>query len=384
VGAFETASFVAALEREFETRIKNIRSVMSGADEFSASALILACRDEKGWEDVYYLSGFPGSSGVLVITPDEANLFVDSRYIALAGETCACGLVHCTAERRRTPLRAAAEYVAAMNLENVAFGGAQLTYSIYRELCSVLKNAKLIDFSNVLMNMRRHKSDAEVSCIMDAAGIAERAFQYAVEDVSAGASEREFAAMLEYAARAGGGDFSYAAPVIVTSGVRTSMPHAVPTEKKFEWGDLVIADFCVRKRGYVCDMTRMFSIGEPTKETLRLYSLLLWSVEEAADIIAPGRAAAEIDLAARGVIRSAGLGDCFTHGVGHGIGIAVHEMPSINQFSGARLAEGDTITLEPGFYKPGWGGMRVEDDYLVTKTGTRRLTGLSNELYVVV
>jgi Xaa-Pro aminopeptidase len=384
VGAFETAPFLAALEREFETRIKNVRSIMSDAGEFSASALVVVCKEGTGWEDVYYLSGFSGSSGILVITPDEANLFVDSRYAAAASETCACDFIHCAAERRRTPLRAAAEYLAAMNLERVAFGGTQLTYPAYRKLREALGNTNLIDFSNVLLNMRRRKSDAELGCIMDAAGIAEQAFRYAIRDVSAGASEREFAAMLEYAVLAGGGDFSYSAPIMVASGVRTSMPHAVPTEKKFEWGDLVISDFCVRKQGYVCDMTRMFSIGEPTRETLRLYSLLLWSLEEAADIVAPGRTAAEIDLAARGVIRSAGLGDCFTHGVGHGIGIAVHELPPINQFSGACLAEGDTITLEPGFYKPGWGGMRVEDDYLVTKTGARRLTLLSNELYVVI
>jgi Xaa-Pro aminopeptidase len=357
---------------------------MSGTDEFSASALIVACRDEMGWEDVYYLSGFPGSSGVLVITRDESLLFVDSRYIEMAENTSVCDLVRCTAARRRTPLSAAAEYVAAMNAERVAFGGAKLTYPMYRELCTALKNTKLTDFSNVLLNMRRRKSDAEIRCIMDAADIAEQAFRYAVGNVSAGASEREFAAMIEYATHAGGGDLSYTAPVMVTSGARTSMPHAVPSEKKFEWGDLVIADFCVRKRGYICDITRMFSIGEPTRETLRLYSLLLWSIEEAADIITPGRTVVEIDLAARGVIRSAGLGDYFTHGAGHGIGIAVHEMPSISQFSGARIAEGDTITLEPGFYKPGWGGMRVEDDYLVTKTGALRLTGLSNELYIVV
>jgi Xaa-Pro aminopeptidase len=357
---------------------------MSGGGEFSASALIVVCQSGIGWEDIYYLSGFSGSSGTLVITPDEARLFVDSRYAAAAGELCACDVVHCAAERRRTPLRAAAEHVAAMNLGRVAFGGIQLTYGAYRELRAVLRNAELIDFSNVLMNMRRRKSDAEAGLIADAAGIAERAFRYAVEDVSAGTSEREFAAIFEYAARAGGGDFPYTSPVMVASGARTSMPHAVPTEKKFEWGDLVIADFCVRHGGYVCDITRMFSIGEPSREILRLYSLLLWSLEEAADVIAPGRPAAEVDSAARGVIRSAGLGDFFTHGTGHGIGISVHEMPSINQFSGARLSEGDTITLEPGFYKPGWGGMRVEDDYLVTGTGARRLSLLSNELYVVV
>jgi Xaa-Pro aminopeptidase len=115
-----------------------------------------------------------------------------------------------------------------------------------------------------------------------------------------------------------------------------------------------------------------------------MYSLALWAQEEAAALIAPGRSAKELDAAARSVMDGASLGENFTHGVGHGIGISVHEMPSINQFSATALVEGDAITLEPGFYKPGWGGIRVEDDYLVTKSGCERLTeNFSNELFVV-
>jgi Xaa-Pro aminopeptidase len=171
---------------------------------------------------------------------------------------------------------------------------------------------------------------------------------------------------------------------MVMSGTRTSLPHAVPEWKKFEWGDLVLVDFCVRSGGYVCDITRMLSIGEPAKETSRLYSVVRWAQEEAAALVAPGVPVKEVDAAARGVIGSAGLDGFFTHGLGHGIGVSVHEMPSINQFSGARLSEGDVITLEPGFYKTGWFGMRVEDDYLVTDTGALSLSGAFDSALRVV
>jgi Xaa-Pro aminopeptidase len=209
---------------------------------------------------------------------------------------------------------------------------------------------------------------------MESVSIAARAFMAAVEEASAGMTEREFASRIEYAARTGGCDFASIIPPIVTSGIRTSMPHAVPTDKKFEWGDLVVVDFCVRCDGYVCDVTRMLSIGEPAQEIARFYSIVQWAQAEAAALLIPGRPVREVDEAARNVMKGAGLDSLFTHGLGHGIGVSVHEMPSINQLSGSRLAEGDVITLEPGFYKPGWCGMRVEDDYLITGDGASKLT----------
>ena len=145
-----------------------------------------------------------------------------------------------------------------------------------------------------------------------------------------------------------------------------------------------MVDFGARCDGYVCDLTRMMSVGAPSEETRGLYSVLVWAQAEAAALIAPGRTAREIDAAARDVMASAGLGAYFVHGVGHGIGLCVHEPPSVNASAGARLAEGDVITLEPGMYRPGWGGMRVEDDYLVTGEGAVCLSdGLSRELFVL-
>ncbi|MDR1965496.1 MAG: Xaa-Pro peptidase family protein [Synergistaceae bacterium] len=358
---------------------------MSSPGNFQAGAFIAVCQDGEGWEDIFYLSGFFGTSGALVVTPEDSVLFVDSRYIELAGETCACKFMSCATCGQLTPMRAAVAYATGCKPERVAFGGRKLTYSSYRELYSLFGgNIKLVDYSNVLMNMRRRKSYEETVKIREAIDVATRAFAAALAETSEGVTERNFAATLEYMARTGGGDFANLVPVIVSSGVRTSMPHAPPTEKKFERGDLVMADFCVRRGGYVCDITRMFSIGEPSHEICSLYSLVRWAQEEAAALVAPGRAARELDAASREVMEGASLGDYFTHGLGHGIGVSVHEMPSINQFSNALLTEGDVITLEPGFYKPGWGGMRVEDDYLVTKTGAVRLTDtLSRELFVV-
>jgi Xaa-Pro aminopeptidase len=370
--------------RTFETRIANVSAILTKQIK-PLSAFIAISQDGVGWEDIYYLSGFSGTSGALAITPHDAVLFVDSRYAELAKETCVCQLMPCEAGRRITPLQAAANFVTEKSPTRVALGGRRLTHSAHNELDEIFAgNVELIDFSNVLMNMRRRKNAEEVAKIREAAGIAARAFTWALSETSAGVSEREFAARLEYMVHALGGDFANPIPVIVSSGARTSLPHAVPTRKKFDWGDWVMVDFCVRKDGYVCDITRMLSIGEPSEETKALYTLVRWAQEEAAALLSPGFDVNEIDEAARDIMVGANLGNYFTHGAGHGVGLSVHEMPSINKFSGLRLTEGDVVTLEPGFYKTGWGGMRVEDDYLVTMSGGERLTeGLSNDLFVV-
>jgi Xaa-Pro aminopeptidase len=195
-------------------------------------------------------------------------------------------------------------------------------------------------------------------------------------------TERQFAARLEFEIAEQGG-LSAARP-IVASGARTAMPHAFPTEKKFERGDMAVVDFGVRLQGYVCDITRMMSVGVADENVRKLYSILRWAQEEAAALVCHDRAASEVDSAARGVMEIAGLGKNFTHGLGHGIGLAIHEAPSVSGMSGALLADGDVITLEPGFYMPGCLGMRVEDDYLVTKTGAEKLSAAFDANIAVV
>jgi Xaa-Pro aminopeptidase len=370
----------------FEERVERIGSLLSGGGKFGADAFVAVCQDGVGWEDIYYLTGFIGTSGVLAVTPPrDAVLFVDSRYVEIAGGTCRCGVEPCTWERGLSPLRAAMEYIAGKHPSQVAFGGGRMSRSAFAEIVRALPgDVGTTDVTGVLMDLRRRKSDCEVQHIRDAIDIAAGAFAAALRDARGGISERAFASRLEYLARSGGGDFANPVHVMVASGARTSMPHALPTEKKMEWGEMVVVDFGVRSCGYACDVTRMFCLGDPPNELTNLYSLVRWAQEESAALLKPGRPVREVDAAARSVMENAHLGEFFIHALGHGMGLSIHEPPSINQMSSAPLAEGDVVTLEPGFYRAGWGGMRVEDDYLVTKTGAERLTvHFSNELYIV-
>jgi Xaa-Pro aminopeptidase len=243
---------------------------------------------------------------------------------------------------------------------------------LYREISRAFGDSNLADLSRVLAGMRRRKSKYEIGCIIEAIRIASGAFAAAADIAGPGMTERQFAARLEFEIAERGG--LPAARSIVASGARTAMPHGFPTDKKFERGDMIVADFCVRRLGYVCDITRMMSVGEADEHVRKLYSILRWAQEEAAALARHGRAASEVDGAARGVMEVAGLEKHFTHGLGHGIGLAVHEAPPVNGMSGVTLADGDVITLEPGFYRPGCLGMRVEDDYLITKTGAEKLS----------
>jgi Xaa-Pro aminopeptidase len=347
-------------------------------------AWILICQDGVGWEDIYYLTGFIGTSGVLLVTKDEAALFTDPRYTEIAEATCRCPVVSSAETRRLSPLSAAVGKLIEIKPSRVGCGGKSVIHSAYMYIQKAIPSIPLTDISGAVINMRRHKSGEETSAVKKAAAIAGEAFTRSLSDAAEGMSEREFAARLSYYSYTMGGDTAFPVPLLVSSGARTSLPHALPTDKKFERGDLVMADFGVRFEGYVCDITRMFSIGEPSGYTRELYAVLLWAQAEAAALLSPGAKAAAVDASVRDVLRGAELESFFTHGTGHGIGLSVHELPSIVAGSENMLYEGDVLTIEPGFYKRGEYGMRVEDDYLIGRNGAVKLSeNLSGELAVV-
>jgi Xaa-Pro aminopeptidase len=356
--------------REFGARIKKIASVISRPGPSKADAFLVVCRNGIGWEDIYYLTGFLGTSGALVITGGGGRLFVDARYTEAAEESCRHADVSVLSGA--SPLGAAIEYIENACASRVAFGGSDLSFVSYREMARAFGEANLVNLSGILAAMRRRKSKYEIGCIIEAIRIASDAFAATSAKCGPGMAECQFAARLEFEVTECGGYI--AMRPMVASGTRTAMPHASPTEKKFERGDMVVVDFCVRRLGYVCDITRMMSIGGADENVRKFYSILRWAQAEAAALLGHGRAASEVDGAARSVMEGAGLGRYFTHGLGHGIGLAVHEAPSVSGMSRAVLADGDVITLEPGFYRPGCLGMRVEDDYLVTKTGAKKLS----------
>jgi Xaa-Pro aminopeptidase len=378
----------------YSARLKRVCSFLGPDGQFSrrgkgkVDAFLLICQDGAGWEDIYYLTGFGGTSGVLLITRECGVLFVDPRYIESARAVSCCEVVSCKDARFLSPLQAAVDVLGAMRPGKVAFGGRRIRYAAYRVLGAFLGgsgcHAELIDSSGLISNLRRQKSDEEVLEISKAVRVAASAYESALGEARAGMRETDFAASLEYKMKVGGSDFIDPIPVMTSSGLRTARPHALPTDRRFTAGDVVMVDFCARSAGYVCDITRMFSIGEPSGEVKSLYSILRWAQTEAASLLAPGTPARDVDAALMDVMRSAGLGDYCAHGAGHGIGLCVHESPSLGASSGDTLAEGDVVALEPGFYKTDWLGMRLEDNYLVTRGGSLKLTDiLSGDLFVV-
>ncbi|MDL2264060.1 aminopeptidase P family protein [Synergistaceae bacterium OttesenSCG-928-I11] len=347
--------------------------------------LLLACQDGVGWQDIYYYTGFVGSSGVFLLSRDEAILFIDPRYEEATGNLDACRVVSCAEVRRRSPLQAALDYVSRKKITRLAYGGVAFSHAAFRAVETALgRSVETLDVSSLLFGIRRRKSTDEVSCIRRAVGMAAKAYTEVLREAHVRMTEQAFAALLSCRMHLHGADFRDPVPIMVASGARVSQPHALPTDKKFSRGDLVVVDFGARAGGYVCDITRMFSVGEPSPEARNLYSILTWAQTEAASKLRPGIAAMEVDAAARGVLASAGLGEAFVHGTGHGIGLCVHEPPSLSASSGAVLAEGDVVTIEPGIYRPGALGMRVEDDYLVTANGAVCLTqDLNKDLHIV-
>ncbi|MDR0615420.1 MAG: Xaa-Pro peptidase family protein [Synergistaceae bacterium] len=351
-------------------------------------AFVLICQDGAGWEEIYYLTGFGGTSGVLLLSKEGGILFVDPRYIDAARESSCCEVISCKDARYLSPLQAAVNVLCAMHPRRVAFGGRHIRHVAYRSLRAFLGasgcDAELIDLSGLVSNLRRQKSAIEAEEISKAAGIAAGAYMSAISEACAGMREIDFAALLEYKMKTGGADFMDPIQLMVSSGEMTARPHALPAKRRFAAGDLVMVDFCARSSGYVCDITRMFSVGEPSCEVRSLYSILRWAQAEGASLLAPGVRARDVDAAVMGVMNGAGLGGFCAHGAGHGIGLCVHEPPSLNATSLDVLAEGDVIALEPAFYKTNWLGMRLEDDYLITPGGSRKLTGiLSDDLFVV-
>jgi Xaa-Pro aminopeptidase len=375
-------------------RLKRVCSFLGADGQFAKhgkgkiDAFLLICQDGAGWEDIYYLTGFGGTSGVLLLTARGGVLFVDPRYIEAAKESSCCEVVSCRDARFLSPLQAAVDVLCAMRPEKVAFGGKRIRHTAYRALGAFLGNsgcrAELIDSSGLISNLRRQKSEEEVCEITKAVHIASSAYESALREARAGMREADFAASLEYKMKIGGAGFFDPIPVMVSSGPRTARPHAIPTDRRLAAGDLVMVDFCARSAGYVCDITRMFSVGEPSGDVKSLFSILRWAQTEAASLLRPGAQAKDVDAAVMDVMKSAGLGGFCAHGAGHGIGLCVHESPSLAASSGDTLAEGDVLALEPGFYKTDWMGMRLEDNYLITSGGSVKLTDiLSDDLFVI-
>ncbi len=326
-----------------------------------------------------YLSGFSGSSGALLITHDEALLITDFRYMQQAPEQAPHMQV---IEHKPIMLETVRELLLARHLKMLGFEAATITYGLYMQIEAALDGVELKATARFVEQLRVIKDAAEVVKICQATKLADEAFAHILQYLRPGLQEREVALELEWFMRKNGATSS-SFEIIVASGERSALPHGIASEKIMKSGEFVKLDFGAYLDGYCSDLTRTVILGQASERHREIYELVARAQQHALDGIQPGMTGLQADALARNVIAAAGYGAHFGHGTGHGFGMEIHEDPRLNSNSHTVLESGMTVTVEPGIYIPGFGGVRIEDDVLVTNTGIEILTKSPKSLLII-
>lgn len=349
-------------------RVYNLRGLMSSAGLDGVFAY--------SNENRRYLSGFTGSTGYVVIGRDSADFITDFRYMEQAGKQCKGYEIII---QRSDLMEMIGESVRKGNIQRIGIEEEFMTVSFYEELKKALPGIELVPASKIFAKLRIKKDSSEIENVRKAAEIADEAFKHILNYIKPGMRETEVALELEYYMKkkgASGTSFD----TIAASGVRSSMPHGIASEKTIENGEFLTLDFGCVYNGYCSDMTRTVFIGKATEKHRKIYDIVLRANIEAFKAIKPGVTGKSVDSTARDIIASEGYGEYFGHGLGHGIGLAVHEDPILNQRGEETLEAGMIATDEPGIYIPDFGGVRIEDLVLVTETGAETLSKSPKEL----
>jgi len=341
--------------------------------------------------NIRWLTGFTGSAGVLLVTGDRALLTTDGRYRTQASEQLAAsGVGDATAICIGGVTAQRAALVDAVGTDSVVgLEASHVSWTAVRAWETVLDPRRLVATTGIVEGLRVVKDDGEVARMERAAAIADAALGsvlHLLADAGAGRgpllTESGFAAALDHAMRVlGAEDRSF--ETIVASGENSAMPHARPGRRALRPGDPVVVDFGAIFAGYRSDMTRTFCLGgEPTGELATVFQVVLASQAAGVASVAPGVVTGDVDTVCRQVIAASGWAERFEHGTGHGVGLDIHEAPSVGAGSTAILEPGTVVTVEPGVYLPSVGGVRMEDTLVVTGTGSRPLTRFPKEVAV--
>lgn len=329
--------------------------------------------------NVTYLTGFTGDDSYLLVTPDDALIISDMRYTTQLEQECP-GLKCVIRAPGEQMLPTTVEVINKHRIGRLAVESASITLGLYDSLKEQLKQTELVGSDRLVEQLRMVKDKEEIEETRLAGYQAARAFQVARAMITPKSTEREIAAELEYQARRFGGKGLSFDPIVAV-GERSALPHARPTSKRVEESDFLLIDWGVRSDTYVSDLTRMVVTGKLSQKFAKLYQIVLDAQLAGIAAIKPGASCEAVDNAARKVITKAGYGDNFGHGLGHGTGLEVHEAPRLAKGQKEVLLEpGMIVTVEPGIYFPEWGGIRIEDDVLVTKTGHEVLTDVPKQL----
>lgn len=332
--------------------------------------------------NIRYITGFTGSDSYVVISESSRSFITDSRYTEQAEGECEGFEVI----RWRSPAAGLIETIQSTcsryGIKRLGFEKNSVTFDLYEKLSNGLSGIVLVPTTGLVEGIRYVKDDYEVECIRNAARIADEAFEEVLNYIKPGVTEKDIERELQYLIKKKGAD-DIGFPIIVASGKRSSLPHAIPSDNKIEKGDFVTLDFGAMYKGYRSDMTRTIVIGEADEKQRKIYAIVKAAQAEGEMAIKAGVSGRVPDDSARGYIKNAGYGDFFGHGLGHGVGLDIHEEPFMSSSCEKILAEGNVITVEPGVYLPDWGGVRIEDTVLVKADGIEILTKSSKELLVL-
>jgi Xaa-Pro aminopeptidase len=321
--------------------------------------------------DVLYLTGLHSSNAVLLVEPDGARLFTDFRYLDKAGELG----IEAVAVPRNV-YSGLAEHVAG----RIEFQAEVLTYAQYAALEG--DGFELVPRWELMVEIRAVKEDGELEAISRAAAITNECFERLAEQPFVGRTEKEIAWWFESLMRECGADEA-AFPVIVAAGPGGAQPHATTSDRVIERGQTVVVDAAAKLGDYCSDCTRTFSTGDLPDELARSYDVCLRAQLASLEAVRPGASGREVDAIARDLISAEGLGELFGHGLGHGLGLEVHELPRLRPESDDLLPANGVCTVEPGIYHPGLGGIRIEDLVIVDEDGPQVLSGFTKELVTV-
>jgi len=354
-------------------RLNQVRKIMEdeGLDGFLVTSR----------QNTFYFTNFTGSTSKCLVTGEKAYLIVDFRYTIQAREQVFPGIEVIEYEKSADDTLIA----ICMNdkIHSLGIEGDDITFSGYKGLQESLTGVgSFRDLQKKLNDVRMVKDEGEVAIIQKAVDIADKVFEYILPFLKPGVKETDIACEMEYKMKklgAQGTSFE----TIVASGPRSALPHGVAGMRELKAGDAVVMDFGAICEGYCSDITRTVFIGKPSEDLLNIYNIVLKAQLEAIDKAAAGITGRELDNAARSIIYSAGYDKCFGHGLGHGVGVEIHEKPTVSPKSDDILKSGMVFTIEPGIYIEGLGGVRIEDTVLLTDDGLKILTKSTKDLIVL-
>lgn len=345
-------------------RQQRLEKVLALFDTVQLDACLL-----KGMDNIFYLTGFRGSEGTLLVTKGDVVLLTDFRYLTFAREVTQ-GIKIVELRNQQNIL---GDLCKQYGIRRIGFDSMHTPFFVYKKWSEALENVALIPFDTIIENIRKNKEPEEIDRILKAIDVATQAFAEVFEGIRPGQTEREVANKLDYTMRRLGAE-GPSFPTIVASGPRAALPHADPTEKKIQEGEMVIIDFGAKVDGYCSDETCTLSVGDVNGKMHDVFAVVNDAKQLALGTVRAGMPIRDLDDLVRGYIHKNGYGEYFRHGTGHGVGIAVHEAPAINSTGEGILEPGMVITIEPGVYIPHLGGVRLEDMVLITASAPRMLT----------